>query len=204
MIPTGIYFLLPLTIFNGVVMKSQIQLICILFTWGLAGCGADDTAVTANTPVAEQSPGKAIAQQPAPSPVYEAGPKFCGKIQPTVIMAAFEFGLKLADVSVAEESECHYNLISSGTDPAILIYRMQPIVMYQALKESNRKTADIPNLGEEAFLLGNAQIDVKLDDEHAFEVALQIINTDGQPLMMTPEKAREGLIRFAGMLSLRL
>lgn len=119
-------------------------------------------------------------------------------------MAAFEYGLKLADVSVAEDFECHYNLDAPGTDIALLIYRMQPIVMYDAYKESSQKTADIPNLGEEAILLGNAQIDVKLDDERALEVALKLINTSGKPLPITPEKAKEGLIRLAGMLSVRL
>ena len=144
------------------------------------------------------------APELATEPSYEAGPKFCGRIRPAEIMAAFEFGLKLADVSVAEEFECHYNLDAPGTVIALLIYRMQPIVMYDEYKERSEKTADIPILGEEAILLGNAQIDVKLDDERALEVALQLINTTREPLPITPEKIKEGLIRFAGMLSVRL
>ncbi len=167
-----------------------------------AGCGSDEASVEDRT--LSPPPAMAAAPEPATEPSYEAGPKFCGKIRPAVIMAAFEFGLKLADVSVAEDFECHYNLDAPGTDVALLIYRMQPIVMYEALRGSRRQTGELPNLGEEAILLGNFQIDVKLDDERAFEVALQLINTSGEPLPITPEKAHEGLIRLAGMLSVRL
>ena len=182
--------------------RNRTILALLFLVMVAAGCGSDDASVEDRT--LSQPPTTAAAREPATEPSYEAGPKFCGKIRPAVIMAAFEFGLKLADVSVAEDFECHYNLDMPGTDVALLIYRMQPIVMYDAYKESSQKTADIPNLGEEAFLIGNAQIDVKLDDERAFEVALQLINTLGEPLPITPEKAQEGLIRFAGMLSVRL
>lgn len=118
-------------------------------------------------------------------------------------MAAFEFGLKLADVGVAEDFECHYNLDVPGFDMALLIYRTQPIALYEAYKKSSQKTEDIANLGEEAILLGNAQIDVKLDDERALEVALKLVSMSDKPLPLTEEEVKAGLIRFAGMLSVR-
>ena len=45
---------------------------------------------------------------------------------------------------------------------------------------------------------------LQLDDERALEVALKLINISGKPLPITPEKAQEGLIRLAGLLSVRL
>ncbi len=81
---------------------------------------------------------------------------------------------------------------------------MQPIAMYEAYKDSSQKTADIANLGEEAILLGNAQIDVKLDDERALEVALKLVSTSGQPIPLTEQELKESLTRFAYLLSVRL
>lgn len=182
--------------------RIPITLVCLLsFN---AGCGGDDAAVAGKDRTATQPEIMAVAEQPETKSIYEAGPRFCGKIRPPVIEAAFEFKLKLASVSVAEEYECHYNLHAPGTEVALLIYRMQSIVMYDAYKESSQKTADIPGLGEEAILLGNAQIDVKLDDERALEVALQLINTTGESLPMTEDEIKDGLTQFARMLSVRL
>jgi len=181
-------------------MTHRFRMTVLLFLASFVlGCSGDDTAVDKKD---RASPLRAAAE-PAPKSRYEAGPAFCGKIRPVVVEAIFEFKLQLAGVSVANELECHYNLNVPGS---LLIYRMQPMVMYNALKGSRRKTGDIPNLGEEAIFIGKAQlqIDVKLDDVRAFEVALQLINTSGEPLPITPEKAREGLIRLARQLSVRL
>jgi len=168
-----------------------------------AGCGSDDVTGTEKDAAASQPP-SATAAEPEPELSYEAGPKFCGKIRPPAIMAAFEFKITLADVSVAEDFECHYNLDAPGFDMALLIYRTQPIALYEAYKESSQKTEDIANLGEEAILLGNAQVDVKLNDERALEVALKLVSMSGQPLPLTEEEIKEGLIRFARLLSVRL
>ncbi len=186
---------------NSAVTTFFLFLLAVLIT----ACGSDDAAVTDKDEVASPTTDTAAVEpQPAPKSAYEAGPKFCGKIRPPQIMAAFEFKIKLADVSVAEDYECHYNLDAPGLEMALLIYRMQPIAMYEAYKDSSQKTEDIANLGEEAILLGNAQIDVKLDDERALEVALMLVSTSGQPLPLTEEEMKESLIRFAYLLSVRL
>ena len=114
-------------------------------------------------------------------------------------MAAFEFKLTLAEVDFADETECRYNLDVPGAQVAMLIYRIHPVTMYEMYKDSSQKTANLPNLGDEAILLGNAHIEVKLDKERALEVSLSIDNTSGG-LSMTPEKVTERLTHFAYLL----
>ncbi len=169
----------------------------------LWGCGNEDTTVTGQNLVASPPPGAAAVAEPGPRSQSEPGPAFCGKMRPPVIEAAFEFGLRLAEVDFASDLECRYNLDVPGTQLAMLIYRIEPIAMYEMYSESSQKTADIPNLGEEAILLGNAHVEVNLDNERALEVSLKIDNRGGG-FTMTPEKVTENLIRFAGMLAIRL
>ena len=118
-------------------------------------------------------------------------------------MAAFEFRLTLAEVDFADETECRYNLDVPGAQVAMLIYRIHPVTMYEMYRDSNQMTANLPNLGEKAILLGNAHIEVKLDKERALEVSLSIDNTRGG-FSMTPEKVTERLTHFAYLLSVRL
>ena len=185
-------------------MKPSLATLLSLFVLSLLVACGGEVATEAETAAPPASTTPPSSSRPARAAAQTAGPGFCGKIRVPEIEAAFIFKLEVADVSVAEELECHYNLAFPGSEHALLIYRMQPIVMYDAFKDSRRNTGDISGLGEEAFLVGNAQIDVKLDDERAFEVALQIINTTGEPLAMTVEEIKEGLTRFARMLSVRL
>ena len=117
---------------------------------------------------------------------------------------AFEFKLPLADVNVASETECHYNLDVPKAQVALLIYRVQSSAMYDMYKDSSQKTADIPNLGEAAILLGNVHVEVMLDDERALEVSLKVDNMSGDAFPMTAEESTEGVIRLARMLSVRL
>jgi len=191
-------------------MQRQIRLnlILLFLVTVAAGCGGDDAAGRGDRHTEPQPPGisEVATEHAAPNSRNQAGPKFCGKIRPAVIEAAFEFKLKLADVSVAEEFECHYNLDAPGTDMALLIYRMQSVVMYDAFKDSTShgETEVISGLGEEAILVGNAQINVRLDRERAFTVALQIISSMGEPLPITEAEIKAGLTRFARLLSARL
>jgi len=183
--------------------RARTTLVLILLANLSTGCGGDDATATEKDRAASQPRSTTAVAEPAPKSNSEAGPGFCGKIRPPEIMAAFEFGLKLGEVDFANENECRYNLDVPGAQVAMLIYRIQPVTMYVTYKDSSQRTADIPNLGEEAILLGNSHIEVKLDKERALEVSLKVDNISGGS-SMTPEKAKDGLIRFARMLSVRL
>jgi len=184
-------------------MQNRTPFILIFFASLIIGCGSDDTAVSEQDRASPQplNAAAAVAKQPAPEQNNEAGPAFCGKTSPPIIKAAFEFKLPLAGVSFADETECRYELNVPGVQVALLIYRIEPISMYDLYKKSSQKTADIPNLGEEAILLGNVHVEVKLDDERALEVSLKIDTMSGDAFPMTPEKSAEGLIRLARLLS---
>ncbi|MFV2090050.1 MAG: hypothetical protein ACC642_05295 [Pseudomonadales bacterium] len=183
--------------------KIRTTLIPLFLATLLWGCGNEDATPARQNPDISQTPVAAAVTPPAPSSKSEPGPAFCGTVRPPVIEAAFEFGLRLAEVDFASDLECRYNLDVPGTQLAMLIYRIEPIAMYEMYSESSQKTADIPNLGEEAILLGNAHVEVNLDNERALEVSLKIDNRGGG-FTMTPEKVKENLIRFAGMLAIRL
>jgi hypothetical protein len=183
--------------------RAQMALALIFLASLSTGCDGDDAAVAEKANATSPPPGTTVAAEPATKSNNEAGPKFCGKIRPAQIMAAFEFGLTLAEVDFADETECRYKLDVPGAQVAMLIYRIHPVTMYEMYKDSSQKTADLPNLGEEAILLGNAHIEVKLDKERALEVSLSIDNTSGG-FSMTPEKVTERLAHFAYLLSVRL
>ena len=135
--------------------SAVTTLLVLVIASQIAACSGDEEAVANTDRTASQPPNKIVAADPPTQSIYEAGPKFCAKMRPPVIMAAFEFRLKLADVSVAEDFECHYNLDVPGFDMALLIYRTQPIALYEAYRDSPQKSEDITGLGEEAILLGN-------------------------------------------------
>jgi len=197
-------------------MQNRTPFILIFFASFIIGCGSDDTAVSEQeqtTPAvsgqAQTSPqtlraAAAVAKQSAPQPSNEAGPAFCGLSRPPIIKAAFEFKLPLGGVKLATETECQYELNVPGAQVALLIYRVEPIAMWDLYKDSSQKTADIPNLGEEAILLGNVHVEVKLDDERALEVSLKVVDLNGDSFPMTAEKSAEGLIRLAKLLSVIL
>lgn len=170
----------------------------------ITACGSDDAVVSEKVKTTSSPPSTSeVAAEPTSMWKYEAGPKFCGKMRPNTIEAAFEGGLHLAEVDFADETECRYKLDVPGAQVAVLIYRIHPIAMYEMYKDSSQKTAELPNLGAEAILLGNAHIEVKLDKERALEVSLSIDNTSGG-FFMTPEKVTERLAHFAYLLSVRL
>lgn len=187
-------------------MQNKTPFILIFLVSLITSCSNDDTTDAENDRNSPQpsTADVAVAEQSASSPNYEAGPAFCGKIRPPEIMAAFEFRLPLANVNVASEMECHYDLNVPGAQVALLIYRVQSITMYDMYEDSSQKTADIPNLGEEAILLGNVHVEVKLDDERALEVSLKVDNMSDDTFPMTVEESTEGVIRLARMLSVRL
>ena len=184
--------------------RTLPTLALILLASLTTGCGSDDAAVSEKVKTTSPPPSTSeVAAEPTSMWKYEAGPKFCGKMRPNTIEAAFEGGLHLAEVDFADETECRYKLDVPGAQVAVLIYRIHPIAMYETYKNSSQKTADLPNLGVEAILLGNAHIEVKLDKERALEVSLAVDNTNGG-FSMTPEKVTERLTHFAYLLSVRL
>ncbi|HEY9144677.1 MAG TPA: hypothetical protein VIM90_11655 [Arenimonas sp.] len=154
---------------------------------------SDDSATAAEgTPPARQAQPQAAARPADPAPRGD-----CDLLAGSEIAEAFagKLTVKRADGRGARGSGCTYNL--AEVNEAQLILQAGNRAAFDMRKENY---AGMPqqelDLGEEAWLVNNAQVIAVSEDGDSISLGLQLI-TFGQPTPVDPAQAREALETLA-------
>ncbi len=170
-------------------------LLAIAVTGSVACGGGKDSA--APTGEDRPSPQQSAAPQTAPTSQDETAPgeTFCARLSAEDIDAAL--GGKL-DLGTPEGTETGCKVpIHFGVDGNALAFGQIPRGNYDAFKgyegQSGVPFEYLEGLGQEAFVLNNAQVCVLLNETDAVMVGAQIMAV-GEPLPISPEEMKAGLI----------
>lgn len=165
----------------------------------LAACSADDDTATTAAPATS-----AGASQPAASPGSEEQ-DVCALLTPAEIEAAFDGAFQVV-VDSGSDRVCSYSIV--GHEGELLLQPMD------AWTYDGRKTAysqgnygdlepvAVPGLGQDAYMMGDAQIEVLVNDQEGFNLAVQLFAVGELPF--TPEQSRSAMAELAATVAQRL
>jgi hypothetical protein len=183
---------------------------------GLAACGSDDpapaepdgratAAAGATAKLAENPPSR-----PAAEPARTAGPQgYCALIESAEIEALFPMELQLGEPKVVGRADnpmhaCEVQLgigeVGQLTFGTTSEGRYNEYAKY--LQQSSTPSRMIEGLGEEAFLLNNAQLLVRREDGQFLNVSVMLITMSGPPL--SQEEMAESVVGLGRLLDERL
>lgn len=185
----------------------------ILTTLALAACGGDEES-SAPTPAdgaAASTPAQAgrSAQntaRPAEQPIEQG---YCALIEPSEIEALFPADLAMKPPRVEGRADnplhaCRYDL--GIGEVGQLTFGTTSEGMYNEyakyLQQSSTPSRMIEGLGEEAFLLNNAQLLVRRADGQFLNISLMLITMGELPL--SQEDLAEGVVGLGRLLDERL
>ena len=172
-----------------------ITLIAVL----LLGACSESNEQTVSDESATKSESKTATKAPVAAKSQPAKPaSLCSLISPEEIDAALGGNLPLG-APKSLKAGCEYP-VQFGIDGNNVTYRKLSLGNYDALKAyENQKGMAFENLeglGQEAFILNDAQVCVLLTDSDAILVAAQVI-AFGEELPISPEALKAGLIEIA-------
>jgi hypothetical protein len=180
----------------------------LILALGLAACGGDE-------PASDESAGQSVA---ASSPAAKSTARVsqadspqghCALIQPAEIEALFPMALKLGapkvvgradnplhgcevQLGIGEVGQLTFGTTSEGTYNEYARY----------LEQSSTPSRMIEGLGEEAFLLNNAQLLVRRADGQFLNISVMLITMGGPPL--SQEEMAESVVGLGRLLDERL
>lgn len=167
------------------------------------GGGAEQAAPEPDTSSPSPSSPPQTARSPEPDESMATG--FCSLISPEDVSAALGGKLPLGPPEELD-SGCKYSVLF-GVDGNALSYSKLSRPNYDAYKNyENQSSVDfeyIEGLGQEAFVINNAQVCVLLSDDESLLVAAQVLAFE-EALPITQEELKAGLIEIAGRLAQRL
>lgn len=172
--------------------------------WLACGGGKETAAPTdGDEPAAQQS---ATPQaQPMTQTDAEPGETFCAHLSTEDIDAALGGKLELGPPE-GTETGCNVPILF-GVDGNTLVFGQIPRGNYDAFKgyedQSGVAFEYLEGLGQEAFVLNNAQVCVLMNETDAYLVGAQIMAV-GEPLPISQEELKTGLIDLTAKLVSRL
>ena len=164
----------------------------------LAACGggSERSAPEQNTSSPTPSSPPQTARSPEPGAPETAG--YCSLISPEDISGALGGKLPLGPPE-ATDSGCKYP-VAFGVDGNALAYNKLSRANYDAFKNYENQSGVpfeyIEGLGQEAFVVNNAQVCVLLGEDETLLVGAQVLAFE-EALPITQEELKAGLIEIA-------
>lgn len=169
----------------------------------LAGCSPDDGPVAKPATAAETATATTPTSNRAAA--SDDDQDICALLAPAEINAAFNGAIQVV-VDSGSDRVCDYGIV--GHEGQVLLQPMD------AGTYDSRKTAysqgnygdvepvAVPGLGRDAYLMGDSQIEVLVDDQQGFNLALQLFTVGELPF--TREQSRAAMVELAGKVAGRL
>ena len=170
----------------------------------LTACGGGDAGTTGPAGDAAGTAGARAAAATEQEATTKQDATLCALLTPEEIAAAFGGTIRAA-VSSDRERVCEYSI--PGHEGQILLQRMEART-YEERKDMYTKGSygvkptTVEGLGQDAYLMGDAQIEVRVSDEDAISVGVMLFAVGEVPF--TPEQARSAVIELAGKAAGRL
>ena len=176
----------------------------------LAACGSgEQESITDPAQPASKDSTVATAGEPPTKTESSARKGHCALIEPSEIEAAFPMDLKLGkpravgrtdtpihacqvELGIGEVGQLSFGTTNEGTYNEYAKY----------LEQSSTPSRRIDGLGEEAFLLNNAQLLVRRTDGRFLNISVMLITMGGPPL--SQEDMAEAVVQLGTMMNERL
>lgn len=167
----------------------------------LAACSPDDGAGKVSAPL---SPAHAALPADNRTAATEAE-SLCDLLTPGEIEASFNGAIQVV-VDSGTDRVCEYRI--AGHEGQLLLQRMDARTyndrkaIYSGPAYGDIAPVAVAGLGQNAYTMGDAQIEVQVNDLEAFNLALTLLTTGELPF--TPQQGRSALIELAGTVAGRL
>ena len=175
---------------------------------GAVACGGTDTAPAAE-PVTEPTaePG-ASAASTSTSQGDPASDDFCNRLSLAEIRAAFGNKLAIGDEPSRSDARiCSYSVEDAQGLRTFQFSQRSSIEEYETAKQQferlNMKVERMEGIGLEAFLVNDAQLEIRASESTAVTLLTQIQVFGGEP-PLNAEEIRAGLVALGEMLLTRL
>ncbi len=185
--------------------RHLLTLLLVTAVFGSMACGGGET----EAPAGETEPAIQQSRTPEAGPVEQAnvapGENFCNHLSMEDISSALGGKLELG-ASEGTETGCRIPVLF-GVEGNALAYGQIPRGNYDAFKgyedQSGVAFEYLEGLGQEAFVLNNAQVCVLMSETDAYLVGAQIMAV-AEPLPISPEEMKAGLISLTTKLVSKL
>jgi hypothetical protein len=171
----------------------------ILVCLALAGCG-EALQVEENVAGGNAEPARSTRPAAVAEPEKE---NLCVLLSPREIEAALGDRISVA-VSRGTETLCDYSI--PGEEAGQILFQRMSGKVYDDRRKGyelgNMKPEPVDGLGQDAFMLNDAQIEVRLSDENAFRFSIMLLTRGENPL--TREDTRAAITELARTISSRL
>lgn len=170
----------------------------------LAACSGGNAETTPAGDAAGPVAGARAAATTKQEATAERKETLCALLTPEEIAAAFG-GTIQAAVSSGRDRVCEYSI--PGHEGQILLQRMEAKA-YDDRKRMyttgtyGKKPVPVEGLGQDAYTMGDAQIEVRVSDEDAISLGVMLFAAGEVPF--TPEQSRAAVIELAGKAAGRL
>lgn len=171
----------------------------------IAACGGSDDQTTVNESASGPEPETTVKAPVIAKTQSSKSGDWCALIPAEEVAAALGGNLPLGTPR-SIKAGCEYP-VKFGIDGNNFTYRKLSLGKYDAYKayedQSSIAFEYLEGLGQEAFILNDAQVCVLLNDHDAILVTAQVI-AFGEELPISQEKLRAGLIEIAGKVITKL
>lgn len=171
----------------------------------LAACGGGGEQSAPERDTSSPSPNSPPHTAQSPEPEESTTDGYCSLISPQDVSAALGDKLPLG-LPEETDSGCKYP-VQFGVDGNVLAYNKLSRPNYDAFKNYENQSGVpfeyIEDLGQEAFVVNNAQVCVLLNDNESLLVGAQVLAFE-EALPITQEELKAGLIEIARKLVSRV
>lgn len=164
----------------------------------LAACGGGGEPAAPEQSAPSPSPGSPAQTAQSPEPEESTTDGYCSLISPEDVSAALGDKLPLGPPEETD-SGCKYE-VQFGVDGNALAFNKLSRANYDAFKNYENQSGVpfeyIEGLGQEAFVVNNAQVCVLLSEDESLLVGAQVLAFE-EALPITQDELKAGLIEIA-------
>lgn len=179
-------------------MRSRLLPVLAMACSALMACGGGDAG-----PAGRVDGAASAAPAPAAGVTAQEERTLCALLPPEEIAAAFSGRIRVA-VNSGNERLCEYRIL--GYEGGQIALQRMSGETYDKRKRSYAKGSMKPSAvegpGQDAYLVGDSQIEVKVSDSDAISLGVMLFVPGELPF--TPEQARSAVIELAGRAAGRL
>lgn len=179
-------------------MRSRLLPGLAMACSGLMACGGGDQG-----PAGRADGGANTAPARAVAATAQEERTLCALLPAEEIAAAFGGRIRVA-VDSGNERLCEYRIV--GYEGGQIVLQRMPGETYDERKRSyakgSMKPSPVDGLGQDAYLVGDSQIEVKVSESDAISLGVMLFVLGELPF--TPAQARSAVIELAGRAAGRL